>query len=458
MDDDDLPKSSSMNDSTKTTLAVLIALIVVLMVAGIGVATVRDATETLREVTATTAPPAPGTPEQPPTSSDLSPEQVRVVDEVKAQVAAIRGLEWRGDLPIRFLSKEELSQRVRELNAEEIAENREEISADEAVLKLLKLIPEDLDYAEIFDDILAGAVLGFYDDETKELFVGDSGSAPLDAATRSTLAHELTHALTDQHFDFAARNKALDDEDRTEELAALSALLEGDANLVESIWRERHLTDRERVLAAIGGSSDPSALARAPRYLLESLYFPYQDGLAFVRSRHRAGGFAEVDNAYRDPPTSTEHILHPETYTSGQRWTPPPLPDVAAATGCGRVDTGTLGEFDMAQLLSEEISESDAREAAAGWDGDAYGTVRCGAALGFVDRWQAENPGEAGELADALLRWGRGWSGSSRGTDAEGRFSGPSGSGRVVRNGARVDLVLADDVATADRLARAVAG
>ena len=457
MDDDDAPKSSSLDDSTKTTLGVLIALVVVLIVAGIGVATVRDAADTLRQVTATTATTTPGTSPQPPATTGLTPEQARVVDEVKAQVAAIRGLAWRRDLPVKFLSKDQLSQRVRELNAKEIAENREELSADESVLKLLKLIPKDLDYAKAFDDVLAGAVLGYYDDETKELFVGDSGSAPLDAATRSTLAHELTNALTDQHFDFAARTKTLDDEDSTEELAALSALIEGDANLVEGLWQDRHLSERERGQAAIGGSSDGSALARAPRYLLESLYFPYQDGLAFARNRHRAGGFAEVDNAYRKPPTSTEHILHPETYASGQAWTPPQLPDLAAATGCGKVDTGTLGEFDMAQLLGEEINRADARTAAAGWNGDAYGAVRCGAALGLVDRWQADDPGEAGELADALVRWARGWSGSSRAPDAEGRFSGPSGSGRVVRNGARVDLVLADDVATADRVARALA-
>ncbi|HEX2048466.1 MAG TPA: hypothetical protein VHF27_11915 [Acidimicrobiales bacterium] len=457
MDEDDAPRSSSLNDSTKTTVAVLIALVVVLIVAGIGVATVRDATETLREATATTVTTAPaGAPAAPSTPSDLTPEQARVVEEVKAQVAEIRGLEWRRSLPVRILTKDQLSQRVRELNAKEIAEHREELTADESVLKLLKLIPEDLDYAKVLDDVLAGAVLGYYDDESKELFVGDSGSAPLDAATRSVLAHELTHALTDQHFDFAARTEALDDENRTEELAALSAVIEGDANLVEALWQERHLSDRERVQAALGGSTDAGALDRAPRYLLESLYFPYQDGLAFARNRHRAGGFAEVDNAYRRPPTSTEHILHPETYVAGQTWTPPPLPDLAAATGCAAVDTGTLGEFDMAQLLGEEISRSDARNAAAGWSGDAYGVVRCGAALGLADRWVAENAGEADELADALARWARGWSGSSRALDAEGRFSGPSGSGRVVRNGARVDLVLADDVPTADRLARAL--
>ncbi|MGH9263370.1 MAG: hypothetical protein ACRD1D_01630 [Acidimicrobiales bacterium] len=455
---DGSPKSS-WNDSTKTTVAVLAALVVVLVVATIGIVAVRDAADTVRRaVVTTTTVPGGGAAGALPPASDLTPEQALVVEEVKGQVAAIRGLAWRGPLPVKVLTKEQLAERVRQLNAQEIAENRAELDADEAVLKLLQFIPDDVDYAQTIDRILAGGVLGYYDDETKELFVGGGGSNSLDAATRSVLAHELVHALTDQHFDFGAKGERLEDEERTEEVAALSAVIEGDAEFVRTLWEERHLSARERQEAAVGGSADLDTYARAPQYLLESLFFPYQDGLEFVRARHRAGGFAEVDNAYRNPPTSTEHILHPETYAAGQTWTLPPLPDLAAATGCGEVDKGSLGEFDMNHLLGREISRSDAREAAEGWNGDAYGVVRCGTALGLADRWQTDTPDDAGELADALARWARGWSGASRAPDAEGRFSGPDGAGRVVRNGSRVDLVLADDVATADRLFRALTG
>jgi len=455
MDDLDVAKSSS-GDSTRMTVALLVVLVVVLVVAGIGIATVRDANDTVRRATATTTV-SPGATSVAP-ASDLSPEQSRVVEEVKGQVAAIRGLAWKGTLPVRVLTKEQLATRVRALTSEDLAENRAEITTDESILKLLKLIGKDVDYAKTIDSILAGGVLGYYDDEAKELFVGGGGAATLDPATKATLAHELTHALTDQHFDFGATTKALDDQNKTEEVAALSAVIEGDAELVAELWQERHLTDRERRDARNGSTTDGGSFASAPPYLLESLFFPYQDGLAFVRSRHRAGGFAEVDNAYLRPPTSTEHILHPETYATQPSWTPPSLPDLAAATGCGAVDTGTLGEFDMRQLLASEIATSDARTAAAGWNGDAFAVVRCGTALGLADRWQTDDPASAGRLADALGRWARGWSGSTRAVDAEGRFTGPSGSGRVLRNGGRVDLVLADDATTADRLARALAG
>jgi hypothetical protein len=464
--DDDLdappPPKSKWDDSTKTMLGVLIALAIVLIVAGIGIAVIRDTSESVRDVisTTTTVAPAGGTAttSAAPPASDLTPAQSRLVEEVKAQVADIRGLQWKATLPVRVVSKDALAQRVRALNAEEIAKNRDELTADESVLKLLQLIGKDVNYSETLDALLAGGVLGYYDDEAKELFVGSGASDGLDPATRATLAHELTHALTDQHFDFGTKSQALDDQNKTEEGAAFSALIEGDAELTSAIWQERHLSARERQQAAASGATPEAiaAYARAPRYLLESLFFPYQEGLTFAQARHKAGGFAEVDKAYRNPPTSTEHILHPETYASGQAWSPPAVPDLAAATGCGAVDAGTLGEFDMVQILSAEITRTDARNAAAGWNGDAYRAVRCGTALGLADRWVADNANEATQLADALLRWAQGWSGSTRAADPEGRVTGPDGSARVVRNGGRVDLVLADNLETADRLARVV--
>ena len=457
------PSPGRRSQSVKTTVGVLVAITAVLVAAGFGIARVRDAQNTLRKATAlvsattTTTATAAGGQAAAPQGSDLSADQQKAVDEVKAQVSAIRGLAWRATLPVKVIPRAELARRLKALNDVETAKHRHEVSADEAVLKLLQLIPRDLDYAKAIDDLLAGGVLGFYDDEAKELFVGGEGNGTPDPATRSVLAHELTHALTDQQFDFASKTKALDDADRTEESAAFTALIEGDAELVRTLWEEKYLTSAERAQSSSGSNATGGAYDKAPRYLLDSLLFPYRDGLAFVRSRYRAGGFAEVDNAYRRPPTSTEQILHPDLYVAGQGWTPPALPDVATGTACGKVGTGTLGEFDMAELLGAQLRDTDARAAAAGWNGDAYGAVRCGAAIGLADRWQADAPADAARLFTALGGWAKGWSGSTKAPDADGRFAGPKGSGRIVRSAdGRVDLVLADDVATADRLARAL--
>ena len=440
---------------TRQTTPVVIALTVVvalLLAVGAGVVASRggsDSRPTPAAVPDTVAPdPAPTAP---------TGDQPAAVEELKAQVAAIRGLPWKRPLAVDIVSEDELARRVRELNLEEQEKNRDRIAGDEATLKLLDLIPDRTDYAQTVDELLAGGVLGFYDDETKELVVGGDPEGDLEPATRSVIVHELTHALTDQHFDFGPPTTALDDANRTEELAAYVALIEGDAELVSDLWQQRHLSGREQAEALFGQlGGNPLALLGVPRYLLDALRFPYEDGLDFVRHRYEAGGFAAVDAAYRRPPVSTEHILHPELYEAQPAPDAPALPDLAAATGCAAVDAGVLGEFDMAKVLREHVGTAKAERAAAGWNGDAFGVVRCGSTNGLADRWSADTASDATELAQVLAEWSRGWSRSTGPPDAEGRFSGPAGAGRIVRSGSRVDLVLAGDVATADRVARAL--
>lgn len=386
----------------------------------------------------------------------VPPERLEELEEIKAQVAEIRGLEWRRPLKITLASPTDLARKLNELVDKEIEENRAQIAADEASLKMLKLIPEGLDYAETYQDLLAGAVVGFYDDETEDLFVG-SPRGRLDASTRSVVVHEMVHALTDQHFDFGPRVEALDEAGRTEEAAALVAVIEGDAELVRGLWMDEHLSDEEQLEALLGGGEGSSVPPDAPRYILDALYFPYSRGTEFVQRVYRTGRFGAVDAAYRDPPTSTEQIFHPQRFLERQGWTAPAAPDLVQATGCQGVDSGNLGEFDMRHILAQHIGSDDAERAADGWNGDVFTLVRCGSARGFADRWRTD-PGIAPDrLAGALRQWAPGWSGASEVT-ADGRFAGPRGAGRIVTSGDHVDLVLADDAATAERVASAFTG
>ena len=270
----------------------------------------------------------------------------------------------------------------------------------------------------------------------------------------------MTHALTDQNFGYGPKTIALDKADKAEEAMALRALLEGDARLTELRWMERHLTEIEALAVILGvgvetdaGGSD--VLSRTPAYIREALFFPYDTGLEFVERLHGSGGFAAVNAAYRRHPASTEQILHPEAYSAGENASPPGLPDVAGATGCRPVRAGSLGEFDMRAMLGQHLDLTGSASAAKGWNGDAYSLVRCGSALGLVDRWEADRGADAARLAEALGRWAAAWSGG-QGPGSTGRFAGPAGAGHIVRSGSRVDLVLAEDAATADRLARAL--
>lgn len=391
------------------------------------------------------------------TSGGLTASQAATVETLEAQVSEIRGLAWKSELPVRIVSKAELAARVRDLTATDRAEHADDIADAEATLKLVGLFPPGLDFAGTIDELLSDNVLGFYDDETKDLFVGADPGQPLSVGTQGIVVHELVHALTDQHFDFGTRGRALDDADLTEESFALSALIEGDAEVTAALWAERNLSagERRRMTEQQQGS-DTGAIDRAPPYLLNSLYFPYQQGAEFVTSLVRAGGFAAVDSAYRQPPISTEQILHPESYVPGPSPAPPPLPDLSTLPGCEFRRSGALGEFDMTELLDLHLAAAAAQRAGAGWNGDSFALVRCGSARGLVDRWATDRPGDVDELVAALSRWAAAWTGGA-GPDADGRFSGSGRVGRLARVDGRVELVLADDQATVDRLAAALA-
>lgn len=373
------------------------------------------------------------------------------------EVAEVRGLKWKEPLNLRIVGRTEMVRRLRAAHARDT--DPVQVAAEEATLKLLGLLPDSLDYKNLLDDLLGGVVLGFYDPETRELYVAVGDVNDLNAADKATIVHEMAHALTDQHFAYGPKSIALDKADRADESLALSALLEGDARFTEYAWMDNHLTELEALAVLFGIGVDAEAggdvLARTPSYIRQALYFPYQAGTEFVERLHAAGGFDAVNAAYRKLPASTEQILHPEAYRTGANAAPPPLPNVAAAGGCRQVRAGSLGEFDMRAVLDEHLDESVSANAANGWNGDAYSLVRCGNVYGLADRWVTDRAADAAQLADALAGWAATWSGGGS-PGADGRFSGPSGAGHIIRTGSRVDLVVAQDGATADRLARAL--
>ena len=452
------------------TLAVLVAVLLAAGLAAVafGAAEDPDGGRRVGSATRATSEARPGAPASPPDTPSTTPPpqqkvalphvppgQKKALEELMTQVAEVRGLAWREPLQLRLTPRDEMVRRLRAANARD--SDPAQVAAEEATLKLLGLIPSTLDYRRLIDDILRSAVLGFYDPETKELYVAVGNVNALDAGEKATIVHEMTHALTDQHFAYGPRNIALDKADKADESLGLSALLEGDARLTETLWMAKHLDEVEALAVLLGLGSEVGdgleVLARTPNYVKQALVFPYEAGRELVEKLHSAGGYAAVNAAYGRPPSSSEQILHPEAYTARESVTPPPLPDVAAATGCQRIRAGTLGEFDMGALLDQHAP--GAAPAAEGWNGDAYSLLRCGTGLAFADRWNTDQPADAGRLADALRRWAEKWSGGGA-PRADGRFSGPSGAGRIVRTGSRVDLVLAQNAETADRVATAL--
>src|SRR3954469_22293061 len=102
-----------------------------------------------------------------------------------------------------------------------------EMHATEVSLKKLGLVPPDFQFRSFIIKLLTEQVAGYYDPKQQEFFLADwidlDGQKPV-------MAHELTHALQDQHFNLR-RFENWPKGDSDAELAA-HALVEGDASLV----------------------------------------------------------------------------------------------------------------------------------------------------------------------------------------------------------------------------------
>ena len=154
-------------------------------------------------------------------------------------------------LPFKHEVKRDVTKRenMKALILKEIDEDMtpQEFHANELALKALGLLPPGYNLREALAQVYSEEVAAFYDPKTKtmhlieepktpakekpgflERLFGKKGGFDKDE-NKTVIAHELTHALADQHYDLDALQKTVKaDDDRS---LALSALIEGEATL-----------------------------------------------------------------------------------------------------------------------------------------------------------------------------------------------------------------------------------
>jgi hypothetical protein len=246
-----------------------------------------------------------------------------------------------------------------------------EMHASEVALKKLGLVPQDFEFRPFIISLLTEQVAGYYDPRQQEFFLADwidlDGQKPV-------MAHELTHALQDQHFNLR-RFEKWPKGDSDAELAA-HALVEGDASLVMAHYVARNPARIIALMKSMGASeSGAEEINRAPRALRESLLFPYEQGMKWAQALYKREGWPLLSRAYKELPQSTEQILHAEKYFAREAPVKLALADIAGALGAGwkRIDTDVNGEWSYYLILDEYLkSPQESRKAAAGWGGDRY--------------------------------------------------------------------------------------
>jgi hypothetical protein len=360
-----------------------------------------DESTTTGPATTTTTAPTPQV-----TQPDLSGLE-GVSDEVRAQLAELitvaqemRGLPFLTPPVITIVTEEELEALVRA----DIEEQSEDFPADEALYKLLGLLSEDADFEQIVLDLYGEQVAGYYDGDTGEIVVParEDGFSLLQ---QGTMVHELVHAITDQHFGFNEIFQSMIDEDRLDQATAYQALIEGDATLAEVLWVQTLSQQQIGEFIAESLAIDTDALNDAPRFLTESLLFPYDSGLSFVQDLYvENGDWTEVNEAYSGMPPlpgSTEQVITPEDFGRDLPLEVK-LPELTLA-GYELERTSVWGEHGFRLLLNQGAGVETVAVAADGWGGDSYHQWFDGENAALLIVYSGDTSQDVDELEDALL-------------------------------------------------------
>lgn len=363
-----------------------------------------SATTTSTTLPAETTTTTVATIEVPGTASDsLDPAVVermrRDLADMMVEAEEVRGLPFLTVPTVVILDEAEFSQRVADLIAEDLDE--EETAIDARYLTLLGMLPEGTDLYSLFIDLYSEQVAGFYDGDAEEMVV-PAAPEGFTALQRITVVHELVHALTDQHFEFNDEYIELTDEGNGDDAAALLALIEGDAQRASFVYLEGFSPIEAIEAATEALTIDSSVFESTPGWMQDDLLFPYEQGLNFTNALVGAGGLAGIDAAYGAPPITTEQVLNPDKYTSGEL----PLdlsPHAIALDGWELYDEGSFGEWGLRLVLAESVPPGEATRAAAGWGNDRYTIYNRGDDVAIVIHYIGDAERDAEELADALI-------------------------------------------------------
>ena len=307
-------------------------------------------------------------------------------DEILKVVSRLRELDIKQSVKSSFKSKDEIEQSV----IKDLDENTpaEEFEATQKTLVKLGLISRSFRLRDYVVKLLREQVAGFYEPKTKEFYL--AAWLPISDQKR-VMAHELVHALQDQHFNLR-RFEKWPKGDSDAELAA-HALVEGEATLVMIQYdfdQQGLKLDMSKIGSLTDALSDQDGdksnqegdkdaktypvFANAPRVLKENLQFPYFYGAAFVGAMLKNRSWKLLDRSYERLPASTEQIMHPERYLTPDNPVVIDIPDLSGALGPNwrKTDADVNGEFGYLVALAEFIPRPAARIAAAGWGGDRY--------------------------------------------------------------------------------------
>ncbi len=242
-----------------------------------------------------------------------------------------------------------------------------EIHREEKIYKALFIISQDDNLYDASLDWVASYRAAKW--QGKIYVVEENFDPTLRKSAESTFVHELTHIFQDS-YSIPARPSTFDGD------KARASLTEGDATLMADTFRGEGINPvssiipSEKVLSApavimFSGGVQPAL----PPTIDDLNRFPYKYGVEFVEALYEhGGGWEAVNEAYANPPNTTEQVMHPEKYFAQEDAQPAEAPSITGEWNLTK--TERFGEYFILVMLDKWISTSDAEKAAEGWGGD----------------------------------------------------------------------------------------
>jgi len=338
-------------------------------------------------------------------------ELVALGRRCEKRVAELRGLKVIEPIRWELADKDKVRDYLLKTLDEQYAPG--EMENEGKALEALGFLPAGTEYKQFMLDLFEEQIGGVYDPK-ENIFYLAKWIAP--HMQETIIAHELTHALQDQHFNLDEFTERI--EGNSDAVLARASVIEGEATLVmmmyslEAMGMEAEMEEIEldgnmmSLMMSLSSTQFPS-LAEAPEVIRQTLMFPYVEGMNFVVFGKGLGGFGRIDKIYEDLPRSTEQILHPQKYYLDRD--PPAVVSLPGASGLAgegwdMIYEETLGEFMTRHLLGELDDQEEQNIAAAGWDGDHVWVFEKDGQLAWVQLSVWDSQKDAVEFAGAFAK------------------------------------------------------
>ncbi|NJE85231.1 hypothetical protein E3E23_05250 [Thermococcus sp. CX2] len=291
------------------------------------------------------------------------------VSEILTQVQEIRNLTFKEKPQIIVITKSEALAMWKPSKTDV-----ERMRVEELTYKMTLLLQPDYQYVKEETERSTNWIAATVGD--KIYVIQENFLSNLDVAER-TIAHESIHVLQKQWFDAKYGAYTLDG------TLAIRALVEGDADLVADIYCERRGIPIYKIRSLSG---DP---------LTDLNIFSYVFGDRFVRYLYEKGGWKLVNEAYRNPPVSTQQVMHPELYLENVT---PVNVSLSAPENSRVLRDDRMGEFYVYILLrSHGYDNETAWNISSAWRGDRLLLTQN--ASGYTLQWEVVFSNNASAMA-----------------------------------------------------------